>query len=44
MKILYLILFTGQIVLGQIKSEYLDFYPLKTGNYWEYEQVVLTYD
>ncbi len=44
MKTLYLSLFILQSAFGQINSDYLEFYPLKTDNYWEYEEIIVTYD
>ena len=37
-----ILLFTSAI--SQVNYDYLEFYPLNTGHYWEYEEVVVTYD
>ncbi len=44
MKIFLLSLILWKLAIAQINSDYLEFYPLNTGNYWEYEEVIMTYD
>ncbi len=44
MKYIIIFVFLGQILFAQSNSEYLEFYPLNIGNYWEYEEVVMTYE